>query len=252
MDVCQQLEAASVAANCRNSPPGGLGAAAVEDAAFDLPSVPGRGGMVLRFDKDETYDRTVDSFSNAAMLAGPHRYGSRKARIFVQMNEGASAEIGAKTKAVVDALSGNGGTLAPNSAPTTTSAPPPSSAAAAPVLLPPLADAAPTPPNAMDVCRRLQGVGVAADCEGADGGATQVLFGVPAVMSKGKPARAMIVQLPNDKAYGVMLGGAATSPTLSKAPLFASERSRVIVFLMGDVKFPADVQAKTKAVVDAL
>jgi hypothetical protein len=104
LDVCHQLETAGVAAGCKEDKPGGLGAAAVEAAAFDLPSVPGKSGQVLRFDRDEFFSATEDAFGKAAILAGPHRYGSKKARIFVQMNEGASLEVGKRTKAVVDAL----------------------------------------------------------------------------------------------------------------------------------------------------
>lgn len=104
MDVCHKLEAAGVAKNCHEGKPGGLAAAAVEDAEFDLVSVPGKGGGVYRFDRDDFYESTVTSFGAAAMLAGPHRYGSKTARIFVQMNDGASLEVGKKAKAVVDGL----------------------------------------------------------------------------------------------------------------------------------------------------
>ena len=104
MAVCKKLEAEGVASNCREDKPGGLGAAAVERAQFDLPSVPGEGGAIMRFDREEFYSSTEDAFGKAAMLAGPHRYGSKKALIFVQMNEGASLDVGKKTKAVVEAL----------------------------------------------------------------------------------------------------------------------------------------------------
>lgn len=104
MTVCQKIEATGVGKNCREGKPGGLGAAAIEDAAFDLPSVPGKGGAVMRFENEGAYDRTVDAFERAAMLAGPHRYGSKRALIFVQMNEGLSMEDGRKVRSVVDAL----------------------------------------------------------------------------------------------------------------------------------------------------
>jgi hypothetical protein len=83
---------------------GGLQATASEVEDFDLPSVPGHGGSVMRFPNPEAYDAAVAAFAAMAALAGPHRYGSRKALIFVQMNEGASADIGAKARAAVDAL----------------------------------------------------------------------------------------------------------------------------------------------------
>ena len=37
-------------------------------------------------------------------LTGPHRYGSRKALVFVQANDGLSLEDGKKLKAIVDGL----------------------------------------------------------------------------------------------------------------------------------------------------
>lgn len=104
MDACHKLEAAGVATNCKPDKPGGLGAAAVEQAVFDLPSVPGKTGQVLRFDRDDFYDNAVTAFGNAALLSGPHRYGSKKARIFLQMNKEAPLDVGQKAKAVVDAL----------------------------------------------------------------------------------------------------------------------------------------------------
>jgi len=104
MDVCKKIEASGVGANCRASQPAGLGAGAAEKVDFDLPSVAGKTGQVLRFDKEETYRATELSYANMGGLAGPHRYGSPKALIFVQMNEGLSADNGKKVKAIVDAL----------------------------------------------------------------------------------------------------------------------------------------------------
>ena len=104
MDVCKKLEAEKIAAGCREDKPVGVGAAAVEKAAFDLPSVPGKTGQVLRYDKSETYKQAVDVFEKGAMLAGPHRYGNESKLIFVQMNDGASLELGKQTKAIVAGL----------------------------------------------------------------------------------------------------------------------------------------------------
>lgn len=103
-DVCKRIEATGVGANCREGKPGGLGAAAVERVEFDLPSVPGEGGSVMRFDRESFYESTEEAYGKAAMLAGPHRYGSKKALIFVQMNQGLSMDEGRKVKAVVDGL----------------------------------------------------------------------------------------------------------------------------------------------------
>lgn len=104
LDACKKLEADGIASGCKESAPGGLGAAAVERAEFSLPSVPDKGGQVLKFENEGAYTRTVGAFEEAAVLAGPHRYGSKSRLIFVQMNEGASLEVGRKAKGVVDAL----------------------------------------------------------------------------------------------------------------------------------------------------
>jgi len=102
--VCGKLVAAGVAANCKSGTPGGLGAAASEQAVFDLPSVPGETGQVLRFDKSSDFEATTKAYDAVAVLAGRHRYGSSAALIFVQLNSGASTDIGAKAEAVVNAL----------------------------------------------------------------------------------------------------------------------------------------------------
>lgn len=104
MSVCRQLEAAKVASGCREDKPAMLGAAASQKVAFDLPSVPGKGGQVLAFDSDGAYQQTADAFLKAAALAGPHRYGNPGKRIFVQFNDGASLDTGKTAKSVVDSL----------------------------------------------------------------------------------------------------------------------------------------------------
>lgn len=78
MDACRKLEAAGVAANCRTESPAGIWAAAAEGAAFDLPSVPGKGGFTMRFEGVEQYDATAKAY--------------------------AAAEIGAKAKAAIDGM----------------------------------------------------------------------------------------------------------------------------------------------------
>ncbi len=71
---------------------------------FDLSSVPGEGGTVMAFDDVDLYQKTVQSYEDAAVLAGPHRYGSEPALIFVQINEGLSSSDGQKVKGIVDSL----------------------------------------------------------------------------------------------------------------------------------------------------
>lgn len=104
MDACHKLETAGVASNCHEGKPHGLAADANADIEFDLPSVPGHGGAVFGFDSDEHYDSTVKSFDDAKVIAGPHRYGNKKKRIFVQFNDGASMATGKTAKDVIDGL----------------------------------------------------------------------------------------------------------------------------------------------------
>jgi hypothetical protein len=104
LQVCQKLQEAGVAANCRAGKPSGLGANATEAADFDLPSVPGHGGLVLRCDTVQAYEGTVRGYDDAKVLAGPHRYGNADRKVFVQFNESATMDVGAKARAVVQGL----------------------------------------------------------------------------------------------------------------------------------------------------
>lgn len=58
----------------------------------------------MAFDNGALYRKTVQAYEDAASLAGPHRYGSESALIFVQMNEGLSSSDGQKVKEIVDSL----------------------------------------------------------------------------------------------------------------------------------------------------
>ncbi len=145
-EAADKLAAAGILTNCKQAVPRALTARASEYWSCDLPSVPGKGASVLAFADDEAFEATVKAFEGAAMLAGAHRYGNAKARIFVQMNEGASLEIGQKTKAIVEALgtSDVDEVVKQNTAIATSAAAPPqsivsapsSSAAASPALKP--------------------------------------------------------------------------------------------------------------------
>jgi hypothetical protein len=103
-DVCKKLERAGVAKGCKQSVPAAVNARAKEEYVFNLAAPAGKTGHVLSFEKDDDYDATVKAYEAMAMLAGSHRYGSAKARIFVQLNSGASLATGKKAKAVVDGL----------------------------------------------------------------------------------------------------------------------------------------------------
>ena len=102
--VCSQIEDAGIGKNCAPGSTTGLAVAATGAYDFDLPSVPGEGGTVMIFDNADLYHKTVKSYADAAFLAGPHRYGSENALIFVQINEGLSSSDGEKVKDIVDSL----------------------------------------------------------------------------------------------------------------------------------------------------
>lgn len=102
--MCSQIEDAGIGKNCVPGSTTGLAVAATGAYDFDLPSVPGEGGTVMIFDNADLYHKTVKSYADAAFLAGPHRYGSENALIFVQINEGLSSSDGEKVKDIVDSL----------------------------------------------------------------------------------------------------------------------------------------------------
>lgn len=239
LTVCQQLEAGGVATNCRKGTPEGLGIAAIEKAEFDLPSVPAKGGMVLRFEDDEKYDKTVSAFSGAAVLAGPHRYGSRTTRIFVQMNSGAPAEVGAKAKAVVDALPDE------DKSPPVSKAPAAAAPASAGAATPASAAAPAATPQPAEVCTKLEAGGVAKNCTKTD---TGVKFDIEGVAAKGAGS---VVAPGDEKTFGKYLAAVEASPPTSPLrPFVSSSKARIVVHLSKGVT-PA-VQAKAKGVVDAL
>lgn len=103
-EVCKKIEGAGLGKNCRETSPKGLNARARHMVDFDLPSVPGKGAGVLEFEKDDDYEATVKAFEAAALLAGPHRYGNAKARIFVQANDKLGLAEGNKLRALIEGL----------------------------------------------------------------------------------------------------------------------------------------------------
>ncbi len=99
MDVCTKLEAAGLAAKC--SPVAGPG----EKARFDLPSLPGKSGLVVRLADPLMFSKYVAGMA-AQPQASPLRpyYGSPKARIVVHLASGVTPEVEEKMKVLVDAL----------------------------------------------------------------------------------------------------------------------------------------------------
>lgn len=102
--VCQMIVGLGVGANCTEDEPGGLGIGADENYQFELPSVPGESGQVMVFSDSKIYDKTVAAYDDVASIAGPHRYGSSNALVFVQINEGLSAAEGQKVEQLVSGL----------------------------------------------------------------------------------------------------------------------------------------------------
>ncbi|WAC55559.1 hypothetical protein [Gordonia sp. SL306] len=56
------------------------------------------------FSDSKIYDKTVAAYDEVAALAGPNRYGSSNALVFVQINDGLSAAEGQKVKQLVSGL----------------------------------------------------------------------------------------------------------------------------------------------------
>ena len=99
MDVCTKLEAAGLAAKCSS------GTGPGERARFDLPSLPGKSGLVVRLADPLTFSKYVAGVA-AQPQASPLRpyYGSPSARIVVHLTSGVTPEVEEKMKVLVDAL----------------------------------------------------------------------------------------------------------------------------------------------------
>jgi hypothetical protein len=104
MQVCGRLAAEKLATNCAADQPGGIGAAAREKVAFDVPGLAAKTGQVLLFQSATDFDATVSAFNAAAVLAGRHRYGSRSKLVLVQMNSATPNDLGDRAKSIVEGL----------------------------------------------------------------------------------------------------------------------------------------------------
>jgi hypothetical protein len=100
--VCNQLAVEGVAKDCKADKPVGLGAAAIDRVTFTLPH--GKMGQVLRFKKASDLEATAKAFDAAAILAGPYRYTSKSALIYVQLNSETDASVAAIAERVIGAL----------------------------------------------------------------------------------------------------------------------------------------------------
>jgi hypothetical protein len=221
MSVCKQLEAGGVASSCHPGTKDALSLGAAEKVEFDLPSVPSKTGQVLRFDSDEQYDKTVESFGKLR-LAGPHRYASRATRIFVHVDSEVPAEVGTKAKAVVEALPGED------------KSPPVSKSAQTPT---------PRTPGE-EVCQKLVAAEAAKGCTKTESGARFLVPGVP----KGTGS---IVVIGDQEMFDRYVADAEASPPTSPSrPFFVSKKAKIIVHL-SKLSGP-EIEAKTKTVIDAL
>lgn len=110
---------------------------------------------------------------------------------------------------------------------------------------------APELPSAKDACERLAGVGVAAGCKVSPQSTTggTLSFVSPTVVTPQGAAGGVVVQARTETEFSTLATAAAGDKTLRS---FASPKARIIVELAPGDSFPSDVQAKVKAVVDAL
>ena len=106
--VCKALEKAGVAkkGSCVKAKPEKISALAqikydflLENLAKEVGS-----GQVLEFGDKKSFEKTVKTFEAMAAVAGPHRYQSDAALIFVQLNKKTPAGDAKKAKSIVEAL----------------------------------------------------------------------------------------------------------------------------------------------------
>jgi tRNA_anti-like len=99
IDVCKKLEAGGVAASCR------AGEGTGDSARFDIVSMQGKSGLVVRFNDDGTYAKYVAGVA-AQPATSPLRpyHGSPASRVVVHLTPGVAQEIEDKMKSVVDGL----------------------------------------------------------------------------------------------------------------------------------------------------
>jgi hypothetical protein len=111
-------------------------------------------------------------------------------------------------------------------------------------------------PNALDVCHRLEIAGVASRCKppsdaDAAPGWDTAFFEIPSVRSsasKEHGAPGAVLRVPGERDYGFLLGRLGGK----KEVVLHSQTAHVLIELGDGEAIPADVQAKAKAVVDAL
>jgi hypothetical protein len=232
MDVCKQIEASGVGSGCKADTPAGLGSGAKEAVVFGLTHVSGKTGQVLKFGDDDTFTRTYDAFDAAAMLAGPHRYGSKAARVFVQMNDQASAEDGAKVRGIVSAL---GDLQAPPPSVTAPNVAMHSAAPAASSTPPPPVEEPNTP--SLVACKKLEAAGAVTNCRVSGNSAKfgdGVSAGIVSAFEDAKTFKAVSAAMAKDKDKKT------------------AASSKALVLVMWKPESGAETDKKIRAGVDAL
>jgi hypothetical protein len=99
LDVCRALESEGVAAKCR------AGSGTGDTARFDLPSLAGKSGMVVRLSDDASFAKYAAGVASQPTTSPllPY-YASPRARVVVHLTPGLSPDVASKTKALVEKL----------------------------------------------------------------------------------------------------------------------------------------------------
>jgi hypothetical protein len=99
LDVCRALESDGVAAKCR------AGSGTGDTARFDLPSLAGKTGMVVRLPDDGSFAKYAAGVASQPPTSPllPY-YASPRARVVVHLTPGLSPDVATKTKALVEKL----------------------------------------------------------------------------------------------------------------------------------------------------
>ncbi len=108
------------------------------------------------------------------------------------------------------------------------------------------------PHCAMPVCEALRASGVVDECKAATKDwSDSANFRMPSVVTHSGFAGGYVECEPNDKVYYFMVNDLRTHPRPNQLVL-ASPKARVVVSMASDDPIPPDVEAKTRALVEAL
>lgn len=121
MTMCGKLQAVGVASNCTTEPVAaeGIWLASVERVHFDLVNVPGKGGYLARFEKEEHAASVITVLDGMSTLAGRNHF--QEGKLVIQMNVGAPPADVSAARAI---LSGHTPDPVPKVEPPKNAAPP--------------------------------------------------------------------------------------------------------------------------------